>query len=152
MIHNWHNKMEDAQYSREFIPIRLPLSRRDTSSSSDDEDASRRRGRRRGTSRWLTNSNAGKALGYYQRPKHVSACLPVCGAAAVACHTTNNERTTDLCIAAMTMMGANVMVMLTHFTGEIETLPLFPGLGTHYVDIYVGTPPQRQSVIVDTGR
>ena len=29
--------------------------------------------------------------------------------------------------------------------------PLFEGLGTHYVFIYVGTPPQRVSVIVDTG-
>jgi len=28
---------------------------------------------------------------------------------------------------------------------------LFQGYGTHYVDIYCGTPPQRQTVIVDTG-
>mmetsp|Transcript_4033 Transcript_4033/g.6044 ORF Transcript_4033/g.6044 Transcript_4033/m.6044 type:complete len:375 (-) Transcript_4033:95-1219(-) len=32
-----------------------------------------------------------------------------------------------------------------------EILPLFPGYGTHYVYVYVGTPPQRQSVIIDTG-
>lgn len=31
------------------------------------------------------------------------------------------------------------------------TAPLFEGLGTHYVFIYVGTPAQRVSVIVDTG-
>jgi hypothetical protein len=37
-------------------------------------------------------------------------------------------------------------------SGGPETVPLFPGLGTHYVDVFVGTPPQRQSVIVDTGR
>jgi len=29
--------------------------------------------------------------------------------------------------------------------------PLFPGYGTHFVYVYVGTPPQRVSVIVDTG-
>lgn len=32
-----------------------------------------------------------------------------------------------------------------------EIVPLYPGYGTHFVYIYVGTPPQRQSVIVDTG-
>eukprot|EP01038_Epipyxis_sp_PR26KG_P007871 gene7871-10685_t len=32
-----------------------------------------------------------------------------------------------------------------------ELTPLFPGYGTHYSYIYVGTPPQRQSVIIDTG-
>eukprot|EP00600_Ochromonadales_sp_CCMP1393_P007988 CAMPEP_0174975692 /NCGR_PEP_ID=MMETSP0004_2-20121128/12592_1 /TAXON_ID=420556 /ORGANISM="Ochromonas sp., Strain CCMP1393" /LENGTH=867 /DNA_ID=CAMNT_0016226587 /DNA_START=128 /DNA_END=2731 /DNA_ORIENTATION=- len=34
---------------------------------------------------------------------------------------------------------------------EPEISPLFPGYGTHFSYIYVGTPPQRQSVIVDTG-
>lgn len=34
---------------------------------------------------------------------------------------------------------------------EAELAPLFPGYGTHYAYIYVGTPPQRQSVIIDTG-
>jgi hypothetical protein len=29
--------------------------------------------------------------------------------------------------------------------------PLFPGYGTHYVYVYVGSPPQRQSLIIDTG-
>lgn len=28
---------------------------------------------------------------------------------------------------------------------------LFHGYGTHYADVWVGTPPQRQTVIVDTG-
>ncbi len=32
-----------------------------------------------------------------------------------------------------------------------EMAPLFPGYGTHYAYIYVGKPPQRQSVILDTG-
>ena len=32
-----------------------------------------------------------------------------------------------------------------------ELTPLFPGYGTHYSYVYVGTPPQRQSLIVDTG-
>jgi hypothetical protein len=29
--------------------------------------------------------------------------------------------------------------------------PLYQGHGTHYVDLWVGCPPQRQTVIVDTG-
>jgi hypothetical protein len=29
--------------------------------------------------------------------------------------------------------------------------PLYPGYGTHYIYAYVGTPAQRQSLIVDTG-
>ena len=36
-----------------------------------------------------------------------------------------------------------------------EELPawgtVYQGYGTHYVDIWVGTPPQRQTVIIDTG-
>ena len=32
-----------------------------------------------------------------------------------------------------------------------EITPLYPGYGTHYAYIYVGTPPQRQTVIIDTG-
>jgi hypothetical protein len=31
------------------------------------------------------------------------------------------------------------------------TAPLFEGIGTHYSFIWVGTPPQRVSVIMDTG-
>lgn len=34
---------------------------------------------------------------------------------------------------------------------ETEMTPLFQGMGTHYSMIYVGMPPQRVSVIVDTG-
>jgi len=29
--------------------------------------------------------------------------------------------------------------------------PLYHGMGTHYVDLWIGTPPQRQTLIVDTG-
>jgi len=32
-----------------------------------------------------------------------------------------------------------------------ELTPLYAGYGTHYSFVYVGTPPQRQSVIIDTG-
>eukprot|EP01038_Epipyxis_sp_PR26KG_P008920 gene8920-12029_t len=32
-----------------------------------------------------------------------------------------------------------------------QLTPLYPGYGTHFTYIYVGTPPQRQSVIIDTG-
>jgi len=32
-----------------------------------------------------------------------------------------------------------------------SSTPLFQGMGTHYADVWVGTPPQRQSVIIDTG-
>src|SRR5688500_8709423 len=28
---------------------------------------------------------------------------------------------------------------------------LYQGYGTHYIDLWCGTPPQRQTVIVDTG-
>ena len=34
---------------------------------------------------------------------------------------------------------------------SVETDALYQGYGTHYVDLWVGTPPQRQTVIVDTG-
>ena len=40
--------------------------------------------------------------------------------------------------------GACVRVMLFQ-------VPLSTGLGTHYAWLWVGTPPQRQSVILDTG-
>ena len=29
--------------------------------------------------------------------------------------------------------------------------PLFLGYGTHYAFLWVGSPPQRRSVIIDTG-
>lgn len=32
-----------------------------------------------------------------------------------------------------------------------EVAALYHGFGTHYVDLWCGTPPQRQTVIVDTG-
>lgn len=32
-----------------------------------------------------------------------------------------------------------------------QVTPLFQGFGTHYATVWVGTPPQRKSVIVDTG-
>jgi len=44
-----------------------------------------------------------------------------------------------------------------HLDGEdqnsdpLEVGELLQGYGTHYVDLWVGTPPQRQTVIVDTG-
>ncbi|CAM9728231.1 unnamed protein product [Sphacelaria rigidula] len=34
---------------------------------------------------------------------------------------------------------------------SMEDTPLFPGWGTHFAYVYVGTPPQRVSVIIDTG-
>lgn len=36
-------------------------------------------------------------------------------------------------------------------SNQSEVLPLFQGMGVHYVYIWVGTPPQRVTVIVDTG-
>ncbi|CAH0522233.1 unnamed protein product [Peronospora belbahrii] len=35
--------------------------------------------------------------------------------------------------------------------GMMELVPLHLGFGTHYTWVYAGTPPQRASVIVDTG-
>jgi len=34
---------------------------------------------------------------------------------------------------------------------RIQEVPLMQGLGTHYVTMWIGTPPQRKSAIVDTG-
>jgi len=34
---------------------------------------------------------------------------------------------------------------------SLEVGGLYQGYGTHYVDLWVGTPPQRQTVIIDTG-
>eukprot|EP00549_Striatella_unipunctata_P004034 CAMPEP_0118673110 /NCGR_PEP_ID=MMETSP0800-20121206/135_1 /TAXON_ID=210618 ORGANISM="Striatella unipunctata, Strain CCMP2910" /NCGR_SAMPLE_ID=MMETSP0800 /ASSEMBLY_ACC=CAM_ASM_000638 /LENGTH=484 /DNA_ID=CAMNT_0006568127 /DNA_START=41 /DNA_END=1496 /DNA_ORIENTATION=+ len=35
--------------------------------------------------------------------------------------------------------------------GNTDVSPLYQGYGTHYFDIWVGSPPQRQTVIIDTG-
>jgi hypothetical protein len=40
---------------------------------------------------------------------------------------------------------------LTDSNSSAQIFPLFQGMGTHYSYIYVGSPPQRVSVIVDTG-
>jgi hypothetical protein len=37
------------------------------------------------------------------------------------------------------------------FNSTLEVGGLYQGYGTHYVDLWIGTPPQRQTVIVDTG-
>ncbi|GAX11386.1 hypothetical protein FisN_22Lh058 [Fistulifera solaris] len=34
---------------------------------------------------------------------------------------------------------------------DLQIDPLYQGIGTHYVDLWIGCPPQRQTVIVDTG-
>lgn len=38
-----------------------------------------------------------------------------------------------------------------HSKNGTELVPVYAGYGTHYTFIYVGNPPQRQSVIIDTG-
>ena len=38
-----------------------------------------------------------------------------------------------------------------HLAQNSEIVPLFQGYGTHFAYIYVGSPGQRQSVIIDTG-
>ena len=57
-------------------------------------------------------------------------------------------------------MPSSVDAMETTVSGEQRNLAdiehqqigaLYQGYGTHYVDVWVGTPPQRQTVIVDTG-
>jgi hypothetical protein len=35
---------------------------------------------------------------------------------------------------------------------ESHLSPLYAGYGTHYTYVYVGTPPQKQTLIVDTAR
>ena len=34
---------------------------------------------------------------------------------------------------------------------DMKSAALYQGYGTHYVDLWVGTPPQRQTLIIDTG-
>ena len=38
-----------------------------------------------------------------------------------------------------------------HSKNGTELVPMYEGYGTHYTFLYVGNPPQRQSVIIDTG-
>jgi hypothetical protein len=38
-----------------------------------------------------------------------------------------------------------------HRRQQQQVVSLYQGLGTHYADLWCGTPPQRQTVIVDTG-
>lgn len=40
---------------------------------------------------------------------------------------------------------------LSFDNSTLEVGGLYQGYGTHYVDLWIGTPPQRQTVIVDTG-
>mmetsp|Transcript_11167 Transcript_11167/g.33070 ORF Transcript_11167/g.33070 Transcript_11167/m.33070 type:complete len:745 (-) Transcript_11167:493-2727(-) len=40
---------------------------------------------------------------------------------------------------------------LRYKPGHQQVGALYQGYGTHYVDLWVGSPPQRQTVIVDTG-
>ncbi|KAG9398252.1 hypothetical protein AC1031_014847 [Aphanomyces cochlioides] len=34
---------------------------------------------------------------------------------------------------------------------QFDEVPLGVGVGTHYAEIYLGLPPQKASVIIDTG-
>ena len=36
-------------------------------------------------------------------------------------------------------------------SNQLEEVDLFIGTGTHYANLYIGSPPQRTSVIIDTG-
>jgi len=47
--------------------------------------------------------------------------------------------------------GADVNDADTESMTSYETGALYQGYGTHYLDLWVGTPPQRQTVIIDTG-
>ena len=51
----------------------------------------------------------------------------------------------------MTWQRQNGKQSLRRLDGVLDEAPLFIGTGTHYVNFFVGTPPQRVSVIVDTG-
>jgi hypothetical protein len=48
-------------------------------------------------------------------------------------------------------IGGKGRVLVGNRTQGLELTPLYPGYGTHFSYVYVGTPPQRQSVIIDTG-
>jgi hypothetical protein len=47
--------------------------------------------------------------------------------------------------------GVPVRQLDTATSIDSSEVPLFIGTGTHYANLYVGSPPQRVSVIVDTG-
>ena len=49
------------------------------------------------------------------------------------------------------MHHINSILYINCYIWITKNSALYQGYGTHYVDIFVGTPPQRQTVIVDTG-
>lgn len=65
----------------------------------------------------------------------------------------HTDATTDVRMTKATGVGASEVV--TKKKGGLfnayQTAPLHQGYGTHYATIWVGTPPQRKSVIIDTG-
>ena len=56
----------------------------------------------------------------------------------------NNEASIDFTTTAATNMTSMIIV-------SNLTVPLYAHSGTHHVYLYIGSPPQRQTLIVDTG-
>jgi hypothetical protein len=74
---------------------------------------------------------------------------------ALGQHRISRETETDL-LKRGRRSNEGGMSLRGHSKGErnllrAEMIPLYPGYGTHYSYVYVGTPAQRQSVIIDTG-
>lgn len=51
---------------------------------------------------------------------------------------------------ALIASGQNV-TQVSKLRGSPEIIAAYQGYGAYYVDVYVGSPPQRQTVLVDTG-
>lgn len=71
-------------------------------------------------------------------------------------HELGNHNETNIFLKHRLKYGENIEknnnIPLNNMDINIHSVDaLYQGYGTHYVDLWVGTPPQRQTVIVDTG-
>lgn len=63
----------------------------------------------------------------------------------------SSMRNLDFLLESSESTGGDEEEDTTAGNGQYQVSPLFQGLGTHYSTVWVGTPPQRKTVIVDTG-
>jgi Xylanase inhibitor N-terminal len=93
---------------------------------------------------------------------HISV-LPVTGIEATAAHSGGSSvvgvEVHDVSISPSGTTTFSLPLGLHNYRSRrlgdgtlgFEEAPLMPGYGTHFSYVYVGTPPQRVSVIIDTG-
>jgi Xylanase inhibitor N-terminal len=94
--------------------------------------------------------------------KHISV-LPVAGIEATAARSGSSSvvgvEVHDLSVSPTGATTFSLPLGLHNYRSRrlgdgtlgFEEAPLMPGYGTHFSYVYVGTPPQRVSVIIDTG-